>query len=116
MGLLIDFGCGFGAEFQWWIVVGLVWWALGCGSTVGLGQSLVGLLGVSCGGSVMWWLLVVLLMVDGGWWLLVVLLMVGGGCVVDGGSMGDGVVDDGSVGGDWKFWVDRWVALFLMVG
>ena len=93
-----------------------MWWALGCGSTVGLGQSLVGLLGVSCGGSVMWWLLVVLLMVDGGWWLLVVLLMVGGGCVVDGGSMGDGVVDDGSVGGDWKFWVDRWVALFLMVG
>ena len=42
--------------------------------------------------------------------------MVGGGCVVDGGSMGNGVVDDGSVGGDWKFWVDRWVALFLMVG
>ena len=36
--------------------------------------------------------------------------------VVDGGSMADGVVDDGSVGGDWKFWVDRWVALFLMVG
>ena len=77
-----------------------MWWALGCGSTVGLGQSLVGLLGVSCGGSVMWWLLVVLLMVDGGWWLLVVLLMVGGGCVVDGGSMGDGAVDDGLVGGD----------------
>ena len=44
--------------------------------------------------------------VDSGWWLLVVLLMVGGGCVVD----------DGLVGGDWKFWVDRWVALFLMVG
>ena len=42
----------------------------------------------------------------------------GGGCVVDGGSVGDGdgVVDDGSVGDDWKFWVDRWVALFLMVG
>ena len=37
-------------------------------------------------------------------------------CVVDGGSMGDGVVDDGLVGGDWKFWVDRWVPLFLMVG
>ena len=46
---------------------------------------------------------------DGGWWVVVV------SCVVDGGSMGDGVVDDGSVGGDWKFWVDRWVALFLMV-
>ena len=46
------------------------------------------------------------------------LLIVGGGCVVDGGSVGDGdgVVDDGSVGDDWKFWVDRWVALFLMVG
>ena len=28
--------------------------------------------------------------------------------------MGNGVVDDGSVGGDWKFWVDRWVTLFLM--
>ena len=28
--------------------------------------------------------------------------------------VGDGVVDDGLVGGDWKFWVDRWVALFLM--
>ena len=54
--------------------------------------------------------------VDDGWWLLVVLLMVGGGCVVDGGSMGDGAVDDGLVGGDSKFWVDRWVALFLMVG
>ena len=37
-------------------------------------------------------------------------------CVVDGGSVGDGVVDDGLVGGDSKFWVDRWVALFLMVG
>ena len=42
--------------------------------------------------------------------------MVVGSCVVDGGSVGDGVVDDGLVGGDWKFWVDRWVALFLMVG
>ena len=63
----------------------------------------MGLLGVSRGGSVMWW-------------LLVVLLMVGGGCVIDGGSMADGVVDDGLVGGDWKFWVDRLVALFLMVG
>ena len=50
------------------------------------------------------------------WWLLVVLLMVGGGCVIDGGSMADGVADDGLVGGDWKFWVDRLVALFLMVG
>ena len=50
------------------------------------------------------------------WWLLVVLLMVGGGCVVDGGSVGDGVVDDGLVSSDCKFWVDRWVALFLMVG
>ena len=37
-------------------------------------------------------------------------------CVVDGGSVGDGVVDDGLMDGDWKFWVDRWVALFLMVG
>lgn len=35
-------------------------------------------------------------------------LMVGGGCVVDSGSMGGGV-DGGSVGGDWKFLVDRWV-------
>ena len=26
------------------------------------------------------------------------LLMVGGGCVIDGGSMDDGVVDDRSVG------------------
>ena len=69
------------------------WWAVGCGGTVDLGLSLVGLLGVSRGGFVIWW-------------LLVVLLMVGGACVVD----------DGSVGGDWKFWVDRWVALFLMVG
>ena len=24
MGLLIGFGCGFGVEFRWWIVV--VWW------------------------------------------------------------------------------------------
>ena len=62
----------------------------------------VGLLGVSRGSSMMWW-------------LLVVLLMVGGGCVIDGGSVGDGVVDDGSVGGDWKFWVDQWVEI-LMVG
>ena len=81
MGLLIDFGCGFGAEFQWWIVVGLVWWALGCGSTVGLGQILVGLLGGSSGFAwcFLWWLcdvVVVGCVVDGGWWLLVVLLMV----------------------------------------
>ena len=115
MGLLIDFGCGFGAKFQWWIVVGLVWWALGCGSTVGLGQSLMGLLGGSSGFAwcFLWWLcdvVVVGCVDDGGWWVVVV------SCVVDGGSMGDGVVDDGSVGGDWKFWVDRWVALFLMVG
>ena len=115
MGLGLSFSGG--SWWDWcggpWVVVarwvwGKVWWVCLVGQ--------VGLLGVSCGGSVMWWLLVVLLMVDGGWWLLVVLLMVGGGCVVDGGSMGDGVVDDGSVGGDWKFWVDRWVALFLMVG
>ena len=66
MGLLIDFGCGFGAEFQWWIMVGLVWWAVGCGGTVGLGLSLVGLLSVSHGGSVTWWLLVMLLMMGGG--------------------------------------------------
>ena len=29
----------------------------------------VGLLGVSCDGSVMWWLLVVSCVVDNGWWL-----------------------------------------------
>ena len=66
MGLLIGFDHGFGVEFCWWIVVGLVWWVVGCGGMVGLGLSLVGLLGVSHGGSVMWWLLVVLLMVGGG--------------------------------------------------
>ena len=59
MGLLIGFDRGFGVEFCWWIVVGLVWWVVGCGG-------MVGLLGVSRGGSVMWWLLVVLLMVGGG--------------------------------------------------
>ena len=37
MGLLISFGRGFRAKFQWWIVVGSVWWAVGCGGTVGLG-------------------------------------------------------------------------------
>ena len=41
----------------------------------------------------------------------------GGSGVEFGGSSGLAcVVDGGSVGGDWKFWVDRWVALFLMVG
>ena len=50
MGLLINFGCGFGVEFRWWIVVTSVWWAVGCGGIVGLGLSLVGLLGRS-GGS-----------------------------------------------------------------
>ena len=60
MGLLISFGCGFGVEFQWWIVETSVWWAVGCGGTVGLGLSLVGLLGGSSGSA----------------------------CVVDGGSMG----------------------------
>ena len=84
MRLLIDFGCGFGAEFQWWIMVGLVWWALGCGSTVGLGQSLVGLLGGSSGFALcfLWWLcdvVVVGCVDDGGWWVVVV------SCVVDGG-------------------------------
>ena len=49
MGLLIIFGRGFRAEFRWWIMVGLVWWAVGCGGTVGLGLSLVGLLGGSGG-------------------------------------------------------------------
>ena len=32
MGLLIDFGRGFEAEFQWWIMVAVgvvVWWWLG---------------------------------------------------------------------------------------
>ena len=92
---------GLGLSFN--IRVGSRWWAVDCGDTVGLGLNFVDLLGVSHGGSMMWW-------------LLVLLLMVGGGCVVDGGSMGNGVVDDGSVGGDWKFWVDRWVTLFLMAG
>ena len=87
MGLLIGFGRGFRAEFRWWIVVESMWWAMGCGGTVGLGLSLVGLLGGSGGLA----------------------------CVVDGGSVGDSVVDDGSVGGDWKFWVDQWVEI-LMVG
>ena len=48
-GLLISFSGGVGAEFQWWIVVGLglrivvgsMWWVMGCGGTVGLGLSLV---------------------------------------------------------------------------
>ena len=31
------------------------------------------------------------------WWLCDVVVV---GCVVDGGSMGDGAVDDGLVGGD----------------
>ena len=66
MGLLIGFGRGFGAEFRWWIVMGSVWWAMGYSGTVGLGLSLVGLLGVSRGVSMMWWLLVVLLIVSGG--------------------------------------------------
>ena len=101
--------------------VGGLWWVMGFGGMVGLGLSLVGLLG-GLGGFAWcfpWWLydvVVVGCVVDGGWWLLVMLLMVGGGCVIDGGSMGDALVDDGSVGGDWKFWVDRLVALFLMVG
>ena len=59
MGLLISFGCGFGVEFRWWIMVTSVWWAVGCGGTMGLGLSLVGLLGGSSGSA----------------------------CVVDGGSM-----------------------------
>ena len=41
-GLLISFGRGFGVEFQWWIVMASVWWAVGYGGTVGLGLSLVG--------------------------------------------------------------------------
>ena len=69
IGLLISFGRRFGTEFWWWIVVGPVWWAVGCGGTVGLGLTLVGLLGISCGGPVMWWLLVVSCVVDSGWWL-----------------------------------------------
>ena len=60
MGLLIGFGRGFGVEFRWWIVVASMWWAMGCGGTVGLGLSLVGLLGGSGGLA----------------------------CVVDGGSLG----------------------------
>ena len=60
MGLLIGFGRGFGVEFRWWIVVASMWWAMGCGGTVGLGLSLVGLLGGSGGLA----------------------------CVVDGGSVG----------------------------
>ena len=48
-GLLISFSGGVGAEFQWWIMVGLglrivvgsMWWVMGCGGTVGLGLSLV---------------------------------------------------------------------------
>ena len=36
-GLLISFGRGFGVEFQWWIVMASVWWAVGYGGTVGLG-------------------------------------------------------------------------------
>ena len=59
MGLLIGFGCRFEAKFQWWIVVASMWWAVGCGGTMGLGLSLVGLLG-GLGGSA---------------------------CVIDGGSM-----------------------------
>ena len=49
IGLLIGFSHGFGAEFQWWIMVGSVWWAVGCGGTVGLGLTLVGSLGGSGG-------------------------------------------------------------------
>ena len=45
MGLLIGFGRRFGAEFRWWIVMGSMWWAVGCGGMMGLGLSLVGLLG-----------------------------------------------------------------------
>ena len=55
----------------------------------------MGLLGISLGGSVMWWVVVV-------------------SCVVDGGSMGDGVVNDGLMGGDWKFWVDQWVKILIV--
>ena len=47
MGLLIIFGRGFRAEFWWWIVVGLVWWAVGCGGTVGLGAKF---------GGFAWWI------------------------------------------------------------
>ena len=49
MGLLIGFGREFRVEFRWWIVVGSVWWVMGCGGTVDLGLSLVGLLGRSGG-------------------------------------------------------------------
>ena len=35
MGLLIGFGHGFGAEFQWWIVVALVCWHGGSGVEFG---------------------------------------------------------------------------------
>ncbi|KAL4633984.1 hypothetical protein ACB092_04G164000 [Castanea dentata] len=65
-----------------------------------------------------WWWIMVGSVWSGGfawcfpWWLCDVVVV---GCVVDGGSVGDGVVDGGSVGGDWKFWVDRWVEI-LMVG
>ena len=78
MGLLIGFGRGFGAEFRWWIVVASMWWAVGCGGTVGLGLSLLGLLGGSGGSACV---------VDGG---TMGLLDGSGGsaCVVDGGSMG----------------------------
>ena len=66
MGLLIGFDRGFGAEFRWWVV--------GYGGMVGLGLSLVSLLG-GLGGfawSFPWWLcdvVVVGCVVDGGWWL-----------------------------------------------
>ena len=42
MGLLINFGHGFGAEFRRCIVVASVWWVVGYGGTMGLGLSLVG--------------------------------------------------------------------------
>ena len=81
MGLLIGFGHGFGVEFRWWIVVGSMWWAVGCGGTVGLGLSLVDFLGGSSGFACCfpWWLcdvVVVGCVVDGGWWVVVVLSMV----------------------------------------
>ena len=58
IGLLIGFSHGFGAKFQWWIMVGSVWWAVGCGGTVGLGLTLVGSLGGSGGFAwcFLWWL------------------------------------------------------------
>ena len=37
MGLLISFGRGFRVEFRWWIMVGSVWWVIGCGGTMDLG-------------------------------------------------------------------------------